>query len=75
MNLINETKSIMKKYGITANKRLGQNFLVDDEAVETIASTPCITKDDLIIEIGPGLRNSYKVAFRKSRKSNLYRIR
>ena len=55
MSLYNETKFIMKKYNISANKSLGQNFLIDDEAVSTIVDTAKVTKDDLIIEIGPGL--------------------
>lgn len=33
MNLENETRFIMKKYGITANKSLGQNFLIDENIV------------------------------------------
>lgn len=55
MNLYNETKFLLKKYNITANKRLGQNFLIDDCIVSEIVSTSNITKEDLIIEIGPGL--------------------
>jgi len=50
-----ETKFLMKKYGITANKKLGQNFLVDENAIDTIAGASELTKDDLVIEIGPGL--------------------
>ena len=50
----------MEKYHITANKNLGQNFLIDDEAVNGIIEAANITNDDLIIEIGPGLRNTYK---------------
>lgn len=55
MNLFEETKYIMKKYGISANKSLGQNFLINDEVVEGIVNGAEITKEDLIIEIGPGL--------------------
>lgn len=55
MNILEETKLIMKKHGIIANKRLGQNFLVNDEAVNQIVSASNISKEDLIIEIGPGL--------------------
>ena len=54
-NIYNETKFLMKKYGITANKKLGQNFLINEDVIETIANTSEITKDDLVIEIGPGL--------------------
>lgn len=50
-----ETKFLMKKYGITANKKLGQNFLIDENVIETIAGTSKLTKEDLVIEIGPGL--------------------
>lgn len=33
MNLIQETEFIMDKYNITANKSLGQNFLIDEDVV------------------------------------------
>ena len=36
-------------------KNLGQNFLIDDEAVNGIVEAAKVSKDDLIIEIGPGL--------------------
>lgn len=54
-SILEETKYIMKKYGISANKSLGQNFLIDDEIVEKIVDAANITKQDLVIEIGPGL--------------------
>lgn len=57
MNLYNETRDILKKYNITANKKLGQNFLIDDEAIESIIESSNVNKEDLVIEIGPGLRN------------------
>lgn len=55
MNLAQETKFIMDKYGIKANKALGQNFLISDYVVDNIIENSNITKSDLIIEIGPGL--------------------
>lgn len=55
MNLIQETKFIMDKYGITANKSLGQNFLIDENVVNGIVNHAQISKSDLVIEIGPGL--------------------
>ena len=54
-NLYQETKFIMNKYNITANKSLGQNFLISEDAVDSIVASAEITKQDLIIEIGPGL--------------------
>ena len=55
MNLIQETKFIMDKYSIKANKSLGQNFLIDEDVVNGIVEKSDVSKDDLIIEIGPGL--------------------
>ena len=55
MNLIEETKFIMKKYNITANKNYGQNFLIDENVVNSIVESAEISKDDFVIEIGPGL--------------------
>jgi len=55
MNLTQETKFIMKKYNITANKNYGQNFLIDENVVNGIVESAEITKNDLVIEIGPGL--------------------
>ena len=55
MSSLEETKYILKKYNIRANKKLGQNFLIDDNAIDKIVSSAEIGKDDLVIEIGPGL--------------------
>ncbi len=55
MSILKETKFIMNKYHITANKNLGQNFLIDDETVAGIVETASVSKEDLIIEIGPGI--------------------
>lgn len=54
-NLEEKTRYIMKKYGISANKSLGQNFLIKEEVVENIVGASKISKEDLVIEIGPGL--------------------
>ena len=34
MNVLETTKFLMKKYGITASKALGQNFLIDEEIIK-----------------------------------------
>lgn len=60
MNAYKETKDILKKYNIIANKRLGQNFLIDDDVIDGIVTASDVNESDLIIEIGPGLRNTYK---------------
>ena len=55
MNVYEETQLILHKYKIQANKSLGQNFLVDDNVIDEIIHSSNIDKQDLIIEIGPGL--------------------
>lgn len=57
MNLYSETKFILNKYNLTANKGYGQNFLIDEAIIESIIEKADVSKDDLIIEIGPGLGN------------------
>lgn len=54
-NAYNETMQILKKHRITANKSLGQNFLINDEIIDRIIEGAEIQKNDLVIEIGPGL--------------------
>ena len=54
-DLQDETRSLMKKYQITASKKLGQNFLIRQEVVDQIIEAAQLTKEDLVIEIGPGL--------------------
>ncbi len=54
-NIYEETKFIMKKYGIKADKKLGQNFLIDQNVITAIVGGANITREDMVIEIGPGL--------------------
>lgn len=68
MNVLKETKFILDKYHITANKNLGQNFLIDDEAVTRIIDAAKVSKEDLIIEIGPGLGTLTKELLEKAGK-------
>jgi len=49
------TVALLKDYGIYADKRLGQNFLEDSNALESIARAAEIQSTDTVLEIGPGL--------------------
>jgi 16S rRNA (adenine1518-N6/adenine1519-N6)-dimethyltransferase len=49
------TKDIVKKYGFRFTKSLGQNFLIDDTVLMDIVEGADINKEDLVIEIGPGV--------------------
>lgn len=53
--ILEETRFILNKYNIKADKKLGQNFLISDDAVNRIIEKSEVTKSDFVIEIGPGL--------------------
>ena len=67
-NILEETKFLMKKYKIKANKSLGQNFLINNEVVEKIVNSSDISKEDMVIEIGPGLGTLTKYLLEKAGK-------
>ena len=58
----------MKKYNLTANKKFGQNFLVDSEAINSIVASANLTKKDMVIEIGPGLGTLTSMLIEKAGK-------
>ena len=66
MNIFEETKFIMNKYDVHPNKRLGQNFLFDEQSLQTIASE--VTSEDTVIEIGPGLGTLTAILAEKASK-------
>jgi len=47
--------AIKDKYGFRFTKSLGQNFLIDQNVIEKILDESLIEKEDLVIEIGPGI--------------------
>lgn len=49
------TIAILNKYGFNFQKKFGQNFLIDTHVLEKIIRAANITKDDFIVEIGPGI--------------------
>lgn len=50
-----KTSEILNKFGLTAQKRYGQNFLIDSNILEKIVASAGISKDDTVLEIGPGI--------------------
>ena len=49
------TKEIINKYSFAFQKKFGQNFLIDSHVLDKIVSAAGITKDDFVLEIGPGI--------------------
>ncbi len=67
-HILEDTQFIMKKYKIRANKALGQNFLINQNVVDKIVENSHITREDLVIEIGPGLGTLTKELLEKAGK-------
>ncbi|MDO4649331.1 MAG: 16S rRNA (adenine(1518)-N(6)/adenine(1519)-N(6))-dimethyltransferase RsmA, partial [Eubacteriales bacterium] len=49
------TIEVLQKYDFVFQKRFGQNFLIDTHVLERIIASAEITKDDFVLEIGPGI--------------------
>ena len=49
------TKYIINKYNLFAKKNFGQNFIINPSIIENIIELSDISKDDYVIEIGPGI--------------------
>ena len=50
-----KTIEILQKYQFTFQKKFGQNFLIDTHVLDKIIRAAHITKDDMVLEIGPGI--------------------
>ena len=50
-----KTIEVIQKYEFTFQKKFGQNFLIDSHVLNKIIASADITKDDFVLEIGPGI--------------------
>ena len=50
-----QTIEIIQKHGFMFQKKFGQNFLIDTRVLEKIVAAAGVTKDDCVLEIGPGI--------------------
>jgi len=62
------TIEVLKKYNFNFQKRYGQNFLIDTHILEKIIEAAEITKDDLVLEIGPGIGTMTQYLAEKARE-------
>ncbi len=53
--LLNWTKNLLKKHGIKPNKRMGQNFLISENARAKLVSSAEVKKTDVVLEVGAGI--------------------
>lgn len=54
MSKLDELKSLLQSKNLWARKGLGQNFLVDEKALDKIVEAAELSKSDQVIEVGPG---------------------
>lgn len=80
-SLSKTTKAILNKYGITLNKNLGQNYLIDKNKRDQIIRFGNLTKKDTVLEIGPGIGTLTIELAKRAKKviaieqdSNIYHI-
>jgi len=50
-----ETIAVLQRYNFNFQKKFGQNFLIDGHVIEKIIAAAGIGKDDVVLEIGPGI--------------------
>ena len=62
------TIETIKKYNFAFQKKFGQNFLIDDHVITKIINAAEITKDDLVLEIGPGIGTMTQYLAESARK-------
>lgn len=49
------TIEIIQRHGFAFQKKFGQNFLIDTHVLEKIIAAAGVTKDDMVLEVGPGI--------------------
>ncbi|WP_408069761.1 16S rRNA (adenine(1518)-N(6)/adenine(1519)-N(6))-dimethyltransferase RsmA [Butyrivibrio sp. JL13D10] len=49
------TKAVIEKYNLSIQKKFGQNFLIDDSVLNGTVEAAGVTKEDTVLEIGPGI--------------------
>ena len=70
MHLGNPTNTIavLNRYGFSFQKKFGQNFLIDEKVVEKIVRDAGVTKDDFVLEIGPGIGTMTQILCENARE-------
>ena len=58
----------MNRYGFSFQKKFGQNFLIDENVVEKIVRDAGVTKDDFVLEIGPGIGTMTQILCENARE-------
>lgn len=62
------TIEILDKYGFSFQKKFGQNFLIDENVVRKIVCEAGVTKDDFVLEVGPGIGTMTQILCEEARE-------
>lgn len=62
------TIEILDKYGFSFQKKFGQNFLIDENVVRKIVREAGVSKDDFVLEIGPGIGTMTQILCEEARE-------
>ena len=62
------TIAVLNRYGFSFQKKFGQNFLIDENVVEKIVRDAGVTKDDFVLEIGPGIGTMTQILCENARE-------
>ncbi len=57
---IDTLKQQLSDYGLSPNKTYGQNFLMDEIVLQDMVDAAGVTKNDIVVEVGPGIGNLTK---------------
>ena len=63
-----ETIAVLQKYHFTFQKKFGQNFLIDARVIDKITDAAGVTKDDVVLEIGPGIGTMTQVLCERAKE-------
>jgi 16S rRNA (adenine1518-N6/adenine1519-N6)-dimethyltransferase len=55
INLLRRAKHLLRLYGFSPKKRLGQHFAVNSDMLQRLVSHASLTEDDVVLEVGAGL--------------------
>jgi 16S rRNA (adenine1518-N6/adenine1519-N6)-dimethyltransferase len=65
---LTEVRSILREYNIRPSKRFGQNFLIDQNIKNKIIDSVQLKKEDVVLEIGPGLGALTEDLYKKAKR-------
>jgi len=65
---VKNVQKLLKNYGIRPSKKMGQNFLIDEKTFDKILKVADLSKNDIVLEIGPGIGNLTAKLAQKAKK-------